>query len=61
MSTGGDLLRLQRILGHSNISVTKRYVSLMIEDLKDDYESHSLLDVKKKNVKRRRRITSSED
>lgn len=61
MSTGGDLLRLQRILGHSSIAVTKRYVSLMIDDLKDNYEAHSLLDVKKKNAKRTKRVSSSED
>lgn len=34
LNNGGDVLTLQRILGHSNTSVTARYVKLAAEDLK---------------------------
>lgn len=34
MHTGGEIIRLQKILGHTNITVTRRYVNLLIDDLK---------------------------
>lgn len=54
-----DLVGLQAILGHSNISVTKRYVSMLIDDLKENYEDYSLLDNIKKKSSRAWKIDSS--
>lgn len=61
IKSGGDVVRLQKILGHNNISITRRYVNLMIEDIKEDYEDHSMLDMMKKKAKRTKLITSSLD
>lgn len=54
-----DIVGLQAILGHSNIAVTKRYVSFMIDDLKENYEDYSLLDNVKKKSSRAWKIDSS--
>lgn len=54
-----DIVGLQAILGHSNIAVTKRYVSQMIDDLKENYEDFSLLDNVKKKSSRAWKIDSS--
>jgi len=40
----GDAFRLQRILGHSSLEMTRRYVNMFAEDLKEDYERFSPLD-----------------
>ena len=57
--TKHDIVGLQAILGHSNISVTKRYVSFMIDDLKENYEDYSLLDNVKKKASRAWKVNSS--
>lgn len=49
---GGNQFKLQRIMGHKNLSMTNRYVKLFAQDLKTDYESYSALDVIKKKSKR---------
>ncbi len=40
---GGDVFSLQRILGHSDLSVTKRYVGLTQDDLKLVHKKTSIL------------------
>lgn len=45
---GGNVFALQKVLGHSNINATKRYVKLFSEDIKQDYDRYSPLD----NLKR---------
>ena len=37
LRNGGDLYRLSRILGHSSVAVTQRYLSLVVEDLVDEH------------------------
>lgn len=59
--TNGNVLKLQKILGHSSVAVTQRYVRLIIDDLKMNYEDHSTLDIMKKKAKRTKRVTSSEE
>lgn len=49
---GGNQFKLQRIMGHKNLSMTNRYVKLFTQDLRTDYESYSALDVIKKKSKR---------
>jgi integrase/recombinase XerD len=41
--SGGDVVRLQRILGHSSITTTMKYVHIQTEDLQAVHEQHSLL------------------
>ena len=40
---GGDVFRLQRILGHSTLEMTRRYVNLQTEDLQAVHDKLSLL------------------
>lgn len=41
---GGDIFRLQKILGHSDLTVTKEYVNMFGADLQLDYEKFNPLD-----------------
>ena len=41
---GGDIFRLQKILGHSDLTVTKEYVSMFGIDLQIDFEKFNPLD-----------------
>lgn len=52
VKNGGSVFALQRILGHSSLTMTNRYVKLYAEDIKEDYEDFSALDVMKKKATR---------
>lgn len=52
----GDVFRLQKILGHSTLEMTRRYVNMFSEDLKEDYEEFSPLDKLKKGTSRTQKI-----
>jgi integrase/recombinase XerD len=41
---GGDIFRLQQMLGHSSLDMVKKYVSVFREDLKKDFDTFSPLD-----------------
>ena len=41
---GGDAFRLQRLLGHSDITITKEYVNMFSDDLSRDYSEFNPLD-----------------
>lgn len=41
---GGDVFRLQKLLGHSTLEMTRHYVNLFGADLKKNYEDFSPLD-----------------
>lgn len=41
---GGDIFRLQKILGHSNIEMVKNYVEMFNDDLQKDFELFNPLD-----------------
>lgn len=51
---GGDIFRLQKILGHSDIEVVRNYVNMFTEDLKKDFDQFNPLDniVRKKDNKK---------
>lgn len=42
--SGGDVFRLQKILGHHDISMTRNYVNMFSGDLKNGFEDHNPLD-----------------
>lgn len=52
IKNGGGVYQLQNILGHSDLSMTRKYVKLFGEDLKQDYEEFSALDTVKKGKSR---------
>lgn len=41
IKNGGDIFRLQKILGHSSLDMVKKYVNLYSHDLKDNFESYN--------------------
>lgn len=49
----GDMFRLQKILGHSDLTVTKEYVNMFSQDLQMDFEKFNPLD----NLKNRSKET----
>ena len=53
---GGDIFKLQRLLDHSTLEMTKRYVKMFSEDLKENYETFCPLDVIKKRNNRSHKI-----
>lgn len=44
VKNGGDVFRLQKLLGHSDISTTRIYVNLFANDIKENYEKFNPLD-----------------
>lgn len=48
----GNAYKLQRVLGHSSIAMTQKYINLFSEDLKDNYEAFSPLDTMKAKARR---------
>lgn len=48
----GNMFALQKILGHSSLDMTRKYVKLFSEDIKEDFDRFSPLDTIKKSTKR---------
>ena len=42
--SGGNLFKLQKILGHSTLAMTQHYANLYSNDLREGYENHAALD-----------------
>ena len=38
IQAGGDPFRLQKLLGHSDLTMTRQYVALYADDLKANYD-----------------------
>ena len=51
---GGDIFRLQKILGHSTLDMVKQYVAIFGGDLKRDYDRFSALDQARASSEERR-------
>lgn len=52
IKNNGDMYKLQKILGHSTLDMTRRYVNMFSEDIKEDYDKFSPLDTIKRKQKR---------
>ena len=51
---------LQKILGHQDLAMTRRYVKLFSEDIKEDFDRFNPLDTIKKNSRRTQKVKRSE-
>ena len=49
---GGNIFALQKVLGHSTLDMTRRYVKLFGEDIKSDFDKFAALDTIKKGSRR---------
>ena len=56
----GDVFRLQKLLGHSSLDMTRAYVNMFSEDLKEGFEEHNPLDVIKKGQTRTQKVTRND-
>lgn len=52
VQNNGNMFVLQKILGHSTLDMTRKYVKLFAEDLKEDFDKYNPLDNIKRNQKR---------
>lgn len=52
VKNNGNMFALQKILGHSSLEMTRKYVALFGEDIKDDFEKFNPLDNIKRNARR---------
>ena len=44
INSGGDIFRLQKILGHSSLDVVRNYVNMFTNDLQENFNSFSPLE-----------------
>lgn len=54
--SGGDAFRLQKLLGHSDLTVTKQYVTMFGDDLKTNFDRFCPLDSFQEGRKERKSI-----
>lgn len=44
LRNGGNVIALQRLLGHTNIAMTEKYVQLLNDDLQASHAKHGVVD-----------------
>lgn len=55
----GNMFALQKILGHSSLDMTRKYVKMFSEDIKEDYDKFSPLDSIKRASRRTQNVKRS--
>lgn len=56
---GGNIYVLQQVLGHSTLDMTRKYIKLFGEDLKQGFDDFNPLDTMKKSQKRTQKVKKS--
>ena len=59
IKNNGSTFQLQKILGHSTLEMTRKYVRLFSEDLKQDFDKFNPLDNIKRSAKRTKNVSRS--
>jgi integrase/recombinase XerD len=59
VKNNGNMFALQKVLGHSTLDMTRKYVKLYGEDLKEDYDKYSPLDSMRRSAKRTQTVKKS--
>jgi len=60
VQNNGNMFALQQILGHSTLDMTRKYVRLFAEDIKEDFDKYSPLDSMKRKSKRTQTVKRSD-
>jgi len=53
---GGDIFRLQKLLGHSSLEMVRKYVNMFADDLRKDFDSFNPPDNYLGNTNKENRI-----
>lgn len=59
VKNGGNMFVLQQVLGHSTLEMTRKYVRLFSEDIKENYGQYTTLDTIKRGTSRTHCITKN--
>jgi len=60
VQNNGNMFVLQKVLGHSSLEMTRRYVKLFSEDIKEDYDKYAALDSMKRSSNRTKKVNKIE-
>lgn len=56
----GNMFTLQKVLGHASLDMTRKYVKLFSEDIKEDFDRFSPLDTIKRSTRRTQKVRKNE-
>jgi integrase/recombinase XerD len=60
IKNNGNTFALQKMLGHSTLDMTRKYVNLFNEDIKEGFDSYNPLDNLKKGASRKKAVKRTE-